>query len=295
MTSRARRRLLAWLVSRPGIHGWSLLAPGTLWLVLFFLVPTLLMLGYSVMPRDVYGGARPGFTLEHYRRFFDPLYLTILRRTFVWSLGTTAVCLLLGYPVAYLIARSGRWKTLLLVLAVLPFWTSFLVRTFALMFLFRDTGFINTLLLGLGLIRQPLELLYTPFAVLTGLVYGFLPFMILPIYASLEKEDRSLLEAAEVLGARPAARFRRITLPLSMPGVAAGCLLVFVPALGSFLTSDLLGGAKQVMIGNLIQNQFSTARNWPFGSAASFVVMALVLAAVLGYLRLREAGSGEGR
>jgi spermidine/putrescine transport system permease protein len=189
------------------------------------------------------------------------------------------------------IARSRRWRTLLLFLVVLPFWTSFLVRTFAMIFLMRDTGLINSWMLKLGVIQEPLTILYTPFAVMTGLVYGFLPFMILPIYASLEKLDSSLLEAAEVLGARPAARFRRVTLPLSMPGVVAGSLLVFIPALGSFLTSDLLGGAKQVMIGNLVQNQFSSARNWPFGSAASFIVMALVLAAVMWYLRVKDAGA----
>jgi len=171
---------------------------------------------------------------------------------------------------------------------VLPFWTSFLVRTFAMIFLLRDTGLINTMLLSLGLIEAPLTLLYTPFAVLAGMVYGFLPFMILPIYASLEKLDPALLEAASVLGARPAARFRRVVLPLSMPGVVAGCLLVFIPALGSFLPSDLLGGAKQMLIGNLIQNQFAAARHWPFGSAASTVVMAGVLAGVLLYLRTRD-------
>jgi spermidine/putrescine transport system permease protein len=168
------------------------------------------------------------------------------------------------------------------------------VRTFAMIFLLRDTGFINTMLMNAGLIRQPIEMLYTPFAVMTGLVYGFLPFMVLPVYASLEKLDLSLLEAAEVLGARPAARFLKVTLPLSLPGVVAGCLLVFIPSLGSFLTSDLLGGAKQVMIGNLIQNQFSAARNWPFGSAASFIVMALVLAAVVAYLRVRDRSPGGG-
>ena len=149
------------------------------------------------------------------------------------------------------------------------------------------------MLLGLGVINTPLTLLYTPGAVLAGLVYGFLPFMILPIYASLEKLDLSLLEAAEVLGAKPAARFRRITLPLSLPGVAAGCLLVFIPSLGSFLTPDLLGGAKEMMIGNLVQNQFSAARNWPFGSAASFILMAVVLVAVMVYLRRRGRGLGE--
>ena len=163
-----------------------------------------------------------------------------------------------------------------------------LVRTFAMIFLLRDTGLINSLLLRLGLIAEPLTLLYTPFAVLLGLVYGFLPFMVLPIYASLEKLDPALLEAAEVLGARPGSRFFRVTLPLSLPGMIAGCLLVFVPALGSFITSDLLGGAKQVMIGNLVQNQFTSARNWPFGSAVSFVLMALVLVAVMVSLRLRD-------
>jgi spermidine/putrescine transport system permease protein len=288
-----RERLLAWLHPRPHARAWMLLAPGVVWLGLFFLVPLLIMLAYSVMPRGIYGGVDPGFTLEHYRRFFDPLYLDILRRTFAWSIACTAICLVLGYPVAYVIARSGRWKHVLLFLVVLPFWTSFLVRTFAMIFLLRDTGLVNSLLLRLGLIESPVTLLYTPFAVMTGLVYGFLPFMVLPIYASLEKLDLTLLEAAEVLGARPAERFRRVTLPLSVPGVVAGCLLVFIPALGSFLTADLLGGAKQLMIGNLVQNQFSAARNWPFGSAASFIVMVLVLAAVLVYLRVRDRDLGE--
>ncbi|HXE57845.1 MAG TPA: ABC transporter permease [Gemmatimonadales bacterium] len=270
-------------------RAWPLLAPGGLWLVVFFAVPIALMLGVSLMPRGVYGGVEPGLTLAHYRRFFDPLYLAVLRRTLLLAAGCTALCLALGYPVAYAIARSGRWKHLLLFLIVLPFWTSFLVRTYAMIFLLRDTGLVNQVLLGLGLVDAPLTLLYTPGAVVAGLVYGYLPFMVLPIYASLERLDRSLLEAAAVLGARPVARFLRITLPLSMPGVAAGCFLVFIPAVGAFLTPDLLGGAKQLMIGNLIQNQFTSARHWPFGSAASFIVMALVLAGLLVYLRLRDA------
>ncbi|MEZ0333075.1 MAG: ABC transporter permease [Gemmatimonadales bacterium] len=287
----SRQRILGWLHPRPQARAWLLLAPGTLWLLVFFLVPILIMLVYSVMPRGIYGGVDPGFTLEHYRRFFDPLYLDILQRTFVWSVACTVICLVLGYPVAYVIARAGRWKSFLLFLVVLPFWTSFLVRTFAMIFLLRDTGLINNWLVKLGV--DPIAMLYTPFAVMAGLVYGFLPFMILPIYASLEKLDFSLLEAAEVLGARPAERFRRVTLPLSMPGVVAGCLLVFIPALGSFLTSDLLGGAKEMMIGNLVQNQFSAARNWPFGSAASFIVMALVLAAVMLYLKVKDREQEE--
>ena len=289
-----RERVLVWMYRRPGAQAWALLAPGTFWLVAFFMVPILIMFVYSLMPRGIYGGVEAGFTLEHYARFFDPLYLTILRRTFVWSITCTIICLLMGYPMAYLIARGGKWKNLLMFLVVLPFWTSFLVRTFAMIFLMRDTGLINTLLLDLGVIDAPLNMLYTPFAVMTGLVYSFLPFMILPIYASLEKLDLSLLEAAEVLGAKPAARFFKVTLPLSMPGVVAGCLLVFIPALGSFITSDLLGGAKQVMIGNLVQNQFSAARNWPFGSAASFIVMALVLLSVMIYLRVKDKAQARG-
>jgi spermidine/putrescine transport system permease protein len=289
-----RERTLAWLHSRPEARAWALLAPGGFWLLVFFLVPILIMLVYSFMPRGIYGGVERGFTLEHYARFFDPLYLQVLQQTFVWSVACTVICLVLGYPVAYVIVRSGRWRNILLFLVVLPFWTSFLVRTFAMIFLMRDTGLINNWLLKLGIVDQPLTILYTPFAVMAGLVYGFLPFMILPIYASLEKLDLSLLEAAEVLGARPRARFRRVTWPLSMPGVVAGCLLVFIPALGSFLTADLLGGAKELMIGNLVQNQFSSARNWPFGSAASFIVMALVLAAVMLYLRVKDQGQGQG-
>jgi spermidine/putrescine transport system permease protein len=283
-----RRRFLAWLGRRPALQAWALIAPAGLWLLLFFLLPLLLMVAYSLMPRGTYGGVETGFTMEHYIRVFDPLYLGILGRTMVVASLCTAVCLVLGYPVAWAIARSGRWRNLLLFLVVLPFWTSFLVRTFAMIFLLRDTGLINSLLLSLGLVREPLTLLYTPFAVLAGMVYSFLPFMVLPIYATLEKLDPALLEAASVLGARPAARFRRVVLPLSMPGVVAGCLLVFIPALGSFLPSDLLGGAKEMLIGNLIQNQFTAARHWPFGSAASTVVMTGVLAGVFLYLRTRD-------
>jgi spermidine/putrescine transport system permease protein len=288
LSSSVRQRLLTWLHARPRAQAWGLLAPGGLWLTVFFVLPLLMMFGYSFMPRNQFGGVIPGFTLEHYTRFYEPLYLKILWRTTVYAVGCTVACLVLGYPVAYAIARGGRWRNLLMFLIVLPFWTSFLVRTFAMIFMMRDTGLVNGWLLSLGLIQEPLVLLYTPTAVMIGLVYGFLPFMVLPIYSSLEKLDLSLLEAAEVLGARASSRFLRVTLPLSMPGVIAGSLLVFIPALGSFLVSDLLGGAKHMMIGNLVQNQFTTARNWPFGSAASFALMTLVLAAVMIYLRARD-------
>ncbi len=280
-----RRRSARWLARHDRARAWALLAPGTLWLVAFFVAPILIMAEYSVMERGTYGGVEPGFTLESYGRFFDPLYLRILARTFGLAALTTAICLVVGYPLAYAIAGARRWKYALLFLVVLPFWTSFLVRTYAIMFLLRDSGLVNSALMAIGLIESPITLLYTPGAVLAGLVYGYLPFMVLPVYASLEKLDPALLEAAESLGARPAARFLRVTLPLSLPGVVAGCLLVFIPSLGAFLTPDLLGGAKQVMIGNLVQQQFGAARDWPFGAAASFVLMAVVLASVYAFLR----------
>jgi len=288
-----RRRVLGVFSRRPALGGWGLLFPGGVWLLVFFALPMLLMLGVSLMPRGTYGGVEPGFTLEHYRRFVDPVYLQVLWRTVMWAGITTAICLLVGYPLAWAIAASRKHRAFLLFLVVLPFWTSFLVRTFAMIFLLRDTGLINSALLGLGVIREPVALLYTPFAVLSGLVYGFLPLMVLPIYASLEKLDPAMLEAAELLGARPVARFIRVALPLSLPGVIAGILLVFVPSIGSFLTADLLGGAKQVMIGNLVQNQFTSARNWPFGAAASFAVMAVVLVAVWLTLRIRDRDDPE--
>jgi spermidine/putrescine transport system permease protein len=294
--TRPRAAALTYMHSHRQAATWTLLGPGLFWLTVFFMIPLLIVFAYSFMERGLYGGVELVFTLENYRRFFDPLYLNIFQRTFLLSILTTVVCLVMGYPMAYAIARSGKWKDLLMFMVILPFWTSLLVRTYAMIFLMRDTGLINTWLLNLGILKEPLTMLYTEKAVVVGLVYGSLPFMILPIYASIEKLDLSLLEAAEVLGARPVSRFFRVTVPLTLPGIIAGCLLVFIPALGSFLGPDLMGGAKHMMIGNLVQNQFGSARNWPFGSAVSFVLMGVVLISMVIYLRVqgREAmGSGE--
>lgn len=292
--SSPRRRILGWFHRSPRITRATLLVPGMGWILVFFLVPCGIMLAYSFMPRGTYGGIEDGFTGEHYVRLADLLYLEILWRSLLQSLLCTTLCLLIGYPVAWLMANAGRYKHLLTFLVILPLWTSVLLRTFAVIFLLRDTGLVNTALIALGLIDDPVTLLHTPFAVQVGLLYSYLPFMILPIYVSLERIDPSLSEAAEVLGARPIARFIRVILPLSLPGVVAGSLLVFIPALGSYLPADLLGGAKHMMIGNLVQNQFSGARNWPFGSAVSFVMMTAVLLAVLAYLRTRDPDGQPG-
>ena len=199
---------------------------------------------------------------------------------------------MLGFPLALFISRSGKRKNLYLSLVILPFWTSFLVRTYAWMFLLRDTGLINTALQKLGLIHDPLPLLYNDGAVILGLVYGYLPFMVLPLYATLERLDRNLLEAAADLGANPWVALTRVVIPLSAPGIRAGAILVFIPCLGAYLTPDLLGGGKTVMIGNLIQNQFTTARDWPFGSAVSLTLMAIVLVLLLVFVRRRRGWAG---
>ena len=264
---------------------WFLL-PAWVWLIFLFLAPLAIVCAYSLLARGVYGGVEPPWTLESYQRLMDPLYAIILVRSIVLAAAATAICLVLALPLALFISRSTRRKNLYLHLVILPFWTSFLVRTYAWMFLLRDTGLVNTTLIGLGVLREPLPLLYNEGAVLLGLVYGFLPFMVLPLYATLERMDPALLEAAADLGARPWAAFFRVIVPLAKPGIWAGTVLVFIPCLGAYLTPDLLGGGKSVMIGSLVQNQFTTARDWPFGSALSLVLMLLtVLALALFYWR----------
>jgi spermidine/putrescine transport system permease protein len=252
---------------------------------LLFAAPFGIVLAYSFLTRGAFGGIEPPWTVESYQRLFDPLYLTILWRSFAMALAATAICLLLAFPAALFIARAASHKNLYLQLVMLPFWTSFLVRTYAWIFLLRDTGLFNTALQALGIIHAPLPLLYNDGAVLLGLVYGYLPFMVLPIYATLERLDPSLVEAAADLGARPLTTVWRIVVPLSRPGIVAGSVLVFIPCLGAFLTPDLLGGGRTVLVGNLVQNQFTTARDWPFGSAVSIALMVLVTLVLVVFLR----------
>lgn len=266
------------------LRAWFL-APAWIWLWGLFAAPFAIVLAYSLLTRGPYGGLTTPWTIENYQRLFDPLYAVILLRSFVMAAVATALCLLLAFPLALFISRAGRRRNLYLQLVILPFWTSFLVRTYAWLFLLRDTGLINTALQHLGIIRAPLPLLYNDGAVLLGLVYGFLPFMVLPIYATLERLDPSLMEAAADLGAKPWTALWRVVIPLSKPGIRAGSILVFIPCLGAYLTPDLLGGGRTVMIGNLVQNQYTTARDWPFGSAVSLALMAIVAVLVVVFLR----------
>jgi spermidine/putrescine transport system permease protein len=253
------------------------LTPGAVVMLSLFFLPLLIVLAYSFLSRGPYGGVMLPWSWESYARIFDPLYFAILWRSTWIAAVATAICLLLAFPLALYIGRAGERKTLLLNLVMLPFWTSFLIRTYAWMFLLRDTGLINTVLQSLHLIREPLPLLFNTGAVILGLVYGYLPFMVLPLYATLEKLDPALLDAAADLGASPAVAVWRVVVPISRPGMIAGCLLVFIPCLGAYLTPDLMGGGKTVMIGNLVQNQFTTSRDWPFGAAISLLLMGMVL------------------
>lgn len=266
------------------------LAPSALVLTILFLAPMCIIVAYSFLSRGAYGGVVNMPTVENWIRLFDPLYLAILLRTIVMAVCVTVACLVLGFPLALFISRAGRRKHLYLQLVILPFWTSFLVRTYAWMFLLRDTGLINTALQKTGITTGPLPLLYNDGAVFVGLVYGHLPFVVLPLYATLERLDKSLLEAAADLGARPWEAIWRVVIPLTAPGFRAAAILAFIPSLGAYLTPDLLGGGKTVMAGNLIQNQFTTARDWPFGSAVSLLVMAIITALLVFWMRRDREG-----
>ncbi|WP_287882138.1 ABC transporter permease [Aquitalea sp.] len=283
-----------------------LLAPTTLTLLLFMVLPMLLMAWMSVLAPDTYGGVRwHEWSLDAYVQFLyerdldDSLtlnsdYLQIFGRSFLLAGFATVVTLLIGFPTAlYIALKEEKTRQRLILLISIPFWTNLLVRTYAWMLLLRNGGLIDSSLAALGLSQGALDVLYTPTAVAIGFVYSFLPFMVLPIYTSLEKMDWRLVEAAFDLGANRWQALRRVILPLAMPGIVAGCLLVFIPAIGSYYIPELLGGGKSLMIGNLIQNQFGTARNWPFGAALSFMLLALVLLVMWIYTRRFQRPPGE--
>lgn len=278
----------------PSLGCWRLLAPGLLWTALFCLLPILVVLAVSFATRGTYGGILWEFSLENYRDLLHPLYLRIFGQSVLLAGMTTGLCLALGFPLAYYIARlPPRRQALWLVLIMIPFWTNFLVRTYAWIFILRTEGLLNTLLLQLHLISSPLDLLYSQEAVLLGLVYGYLPFMVLPLYAAIERIDPALIEAAWDLYADRWSLFRLVLVPLTKPGIVAGCVLVFIPSLGAFLTPDLLGGARSMMLGNLIQHEYLVARDWPLGSALSLVMMLIVTGSVLWYLRAQAPRDGE--
>ncbi|AQR95335.1 ABC transporter permease [Clostridium saccharoperbutylacetonicum] len=264
--------------------------PVSTWMILLVAIPFLYVFIMAFMYKDPSGGVKLGFTLENFKQVFDPLYLKIFGESIFISLFTTIVCILIAYPFTYFIAQKTTIKkTVFMAMVIVPFLVSSLIRLFGWINILRKDGILNSLLIKIGLIQQPLELVYNTTGVMIGLVYMLLPFMILPLYSSIEKLDKSLLEACSDLGAKPAKAFLKVTLPLTMPGIFAGSILVFIPALGYFFVTDILGGSKTQVIGNIIRNQFITARNWPLGSAISIFLIVITL--ILVWLYQKSGGS----
>lgn len=266
--------------------------PYLIWIILFTILPLCVIVIFSFTEKTTPGNISTVFTFDNYKKLFDPLYLNVLKRSLLLALISSIACLLFGYPMAYIMSRASKTKrNLMALLFILPLWTNFLLRTYAWMGLLREQGLVNEFLLMVGVIEQPLKLLYNNGAVVMGMVYNFLPFMVLPIYSVLVKLDDSLLEAAQDLGANTFSVFRKVIFPLSFPGVATGFYMVFMPAVSTFVISDLLGGSHTILLGNLIENQFRMARNWQFGSAIS-VIMLLLIVVTMGYFA--KNGSKEG-
>ncbi|TKI54155.1 ABC transporter permease [Brevibacillus antibioticus] len=264
--------------------------PALLWMGALFVLPMLMIAILSFLKRGTYGQVVYEFTLNNYIRIFDPLYGQIFGDTLVVAVLTTVFSILCGYPLAYYISRLEKsTQQIWLLLVMIPFWINFLVRSYAWVIILRSQGVINTFLQSLGIISEPLPLLYNSGSVLLGMVYTLMPFMVLPIYVSLEQMDRRKLEAAYDLGATPWKAFWHVTLPMTKTGVVTGSILVFVSSIGMFVVPDVMGGAKSALIGNVIQNQFLSARDWPFGSALSIVLMLLSMLLILLYFRATKA------
>ncbi len=293
--------MLKFFREKKGFQLLGLLGPGALWILLFFNLPILIVLFISFVERGRAGGLKlpPVYTLDNYVQLFnactsqfagpecDPfLYLGIFGHSVRIGLVVTFWSILVGYPLSYFISKQKQvWRDALMILVIIPFWTNFLVRTYALKQVLATEGLLNSFLMNVGLIGQPLDLLFNEFAVVVGLVYGYLPFAVLPMYASIEKFDHTLMEAAADLGASPVRAFLKVMLPLTLPGVIAALVLVFVPVVGAFITPDIMGGGKIEMIGTLINRQFGVSRNWPFGASMSLMLMLLVLIGVIAYFR----------
>ncbi|UQY46110.1 spermidine/putrescine ABC transporter permease PotB [Erwinia sp. PK3-005] len=251
------------------------------WLLLFVFLPNLMIIATSFMKRDDASFVRLALTFDNYTRLLDPLYGSVLLHSLNMALIATLCCLLLGYPFAWCLTKlSARIRPVMLFLLIVPFWTNSLIRIYGLKIFLSTRGWLNEFLLWLGMIDKPFRIMYTSEAVVLGLVYILLPFMVMPLYSSLEKLDTSCLEAARDLGASKLQTFWRIILPLTMPGIVAGCLLVLLPAMGLFFVADLMGGAKNLLIGNVIKSQFLNIRDWPFGAATS-IVLTLVMGLML--------------
>ncbi|MDW3633351.1 spermidine/putrescine ABC transporter permease PotB [Vibrio sp. Vb0667] len=256
------------------------------WLTLFVLVPNVMIIGTSFLTRDEANLIEMTFTFDNYLRLLDPLYAKVLMHSFYMAIVATLLCLVIGYPFAYIIAKMPeKLRPFMLFLVIVPFWTNSLIRTYGLKIVLGTQGILNKSLMAMEIIDKPLRIMYTETAVMIGLVYILLPFMILPLYSAIEKLDNTYIEAAKDLGANKFQTITKVILPLTMPGIIGGCLLVLLPALGMFYISDLLGGAKNLLIGNVIKSQVLNARDWPFGAATSIALTFAMAVMLYAYYR----------
>ena len=271
-----------------------MLAPPGLWLLLLFAVPLGIVIAVSLGATDPLYQAVYGWNPSNYADVFDPLFVPVLLRSVGYALATVVLCVLIGYPISYYIARyGGRWKTLLIAVVVLPFLVNYLVRTYAWVAILSDEGLLNGILKDIGITESGVQFVNTSWAVIGGLVYGYLAFMVLPLYAALDRMDPALIEAGKDLYGSKWQTFRHVTWPAAFQGVAAGCVLVFLPAVGDFVAAQLLGGPNTYMVGNLIQQQFLENQNWPFGAALTIVLMGFLLVWMLVYLRSAARATRE--
>ncbi|MFV0528871.1 MAG: ABC transporter permease [Lachnospiraceae bacterium] len=267
----------------------SMVGPISVWLMAFLALPLLYVIAISFMNKGAYGGVELGFTLKNYADILNPTYAKVAWKSLLLAFNTSWICLLIGYPFAYFISKmSSRTKGIVLLLIMLPFWTNGLIRLNGWTNVLRDSGFVNTLLLKIGIIDTPITMMYTNGAILFGMVYTFIPFMILPLQTSISKLDPALTEAAQDLGAKKIRTFLRVTLPLTVPGIFAGTIMVFIPTLGAYYISDIMGGGNSTLLGNLIKNQFMVARNWPSGAAFSVMLIVFTLLALKIYTMLGD-------
>ena len=263
---------------------YTMITPLVLWMYILVAIPFIYIIAISFMHKGTYGGVTAGFTLENYSDILNPLYLQTFGKSVLISASVTLICLLIAYPFTYFIAQKSEIKkTVFMSMVMVPFCVSMIIRLFSWINILRGEGYLNKALMSLGIISEPLKLVYNQTGTMIGLIYMLLPFMILPLYSSIEKLDGSLLEAAGDLGARKWKSFFSITLPLTRPGIFAGCVMVFIPSMGLYFVTDMMGGSKTLVVGNLIRNQFITARNWPLGAAMSVILMLITVIMLKSY------------
>lgn len=267
----------------------SMVGPVGAWVLLLIFIPMIYIIIMSFLTRGTYGGIVFHFSMDGYKTLFDIKYMEVILKSVMISLRTTVMCILIGYPFAFYIAKQPAKRAAMLVLLLMvPFWTSGLVKTYSWVLLLNATGIVNKTLMAIGLISSPVQFLYNDYAVTLGLVYGFLPYAVLPMYSSIEKMDKSLLEASNDLGAKPVTTFFKVTLPLTASGIFASVILVFIPSLGAYFTADALGGGTSLLIGSLIRNLFSVSKNWPFGAAVSVILVIFTLILLFLYSRVGD-------